>query len=172
MLLSLHATVYCHTTPCGVVSGVFFDRPSLRLTSILVQEQGLLAAERLVPVLAIDSVTDNTITLTITDDEFTECDPFSEPIELYHLTPELSTITDLPLLRHHARVLASDGFIGRLSALHLDADWQIVAILLHRGHWWGNCDISIPIHLVATINEFAVTLTVRRDEIASLVTKQ
>ncbi|GIW01636.1 hypothetical protein [Roseiflexus sp.] len=172
MLLSLHATVYCHTTPCGVVSGVFFDRPSLRLTSILVQEQGLLAAERLVPVLAIDSVTDNTITLTITDDEFTECNPFSEPIEMYHLDPEPSTAIQLPLLRRHARVMSSNGRIGRVSALHLDADWRIVAILLHRGYWWGSRDISIPIHFVATIDEFLVTLTVRRDEIASLAAKQ
>ncbi|MDW8402978.1 hypothetical protein [Chloroflexus sp.] len=139
-----------------------------RVAYLLVQQFGLLAPERMAPVAAISLVEEHQIRLNIDEEEFAEYSVFSEPVELYHLTDESPASLEKHILRHNARVIATDSPIGRAGALRLAPDWTIEQVILRHGHLWGSYTIAIPIAYVASISEFAVMLTLDRHAVEVL----
>lgn len=165
MLLSLHAPVHCRETRCGVVSGVLLDLSRRRVAYILVQQPGLLAPERLLPPSVVSAVDAHALRLCIDDGDLIEYDALSEPVSAYHLEPEPPTWTETHILRHGARVVATDGPIGRVGALALAPDWTIESLVLRQGHLWGARTIAIPMTQVADMNESTITLMITRHDV-------
>lgn len=169
MLLALHVPVLCADTICGVVSGILLDAARRHVAYVLVQQLGLLGPERLVPPSAISAADARALRLRIDEEALIEYDVFDEPVSAYRLEPEPPTWTEAHMLRHAARVLATDGPIGRVGALALNPDdWTIEQIILRRGHLWGARDIAIPMSQVAEISEFTVSLSLSRNEVEAL----
>lgn len=171
MLLSLYTPVLCAETLCGVVSGVLLDPTRRHVAFILVQQLGLLAPERMLPLTDVSAADAHALQLHPNEEALTEYGAFSEPVSAYHLEPEPPSWTEEHMLRHGARVIAVDGPIGRVGALLLrPEDWAITQIVLRQGHLWGAREVTVPIAQVNQISEFAVTLALSHAEVARLPT--
>jgi hypothetical protein len=72
-------------------------------------------------------------------------------------------------IRRGGRVHASDGRIGRVRGLVVDADDERVThILLGEGHLWGHREVAIPIAAVASITAEGVSVLISKHHIKEL----
>lgn len=62
-------------------------------------------------------------------------------------------------------VHASDGQIGHLYGLVLDADGEISHVLLGEGHLWGKKEVSISVSAVKTVVDDGLYLTMTKQEV-------
>jgi sporulation protein YlmC with PRC-barrel domain len=72
--------------------------------------------------------------------------------------PQVVTYDTLPLgevgVRRGERVHATDGHIGRVQGLVVDAESRHVThVLLQEGHLWGRKEVAIPISAVAGVDD-------------------
>jgi sporulation protein YlmC with PRC-barrel domain len=79
--------------------------------------------------------------------------------------PEVVTTDTVPLgevdVRRGDPVRASDGEIGRIQGLVVDADdHRVTHVLLQEGHLWGRKDVAIPIRSIKRVDDgIEVSLT-------------
>jgi sporulation protein YlmC with PRC-barrel domain len=67
------------------------------------------------------------------------------------------------------RVHATDGPIGRVRGLVIDADdHQVTHVLLDEGHLWGKKEVAIPISAVTGVGEDGARLNLTKDEVRDL----
>jgi hypothetical protein len=72
-------------------------------------------------------------------------------------------------VRRGDRVHATDGEIGRVEGLVVDADDKHVThVLLQEGHLWGRKDVAIPISAVAKVDEEGIKLTLTKEHVKGL----
>jgi sporulation protein YlmC with PRC-barrel domain len=72
-------------------------------------------------------------------------------------------------VRRGQRVHASDGPIGRIQGLVVDAaDHHVTHVLLDEGHLWGRKEVSIPISAVTGVDDGGVRLSLTKDEVGDL----
>lgn len=72
-------------------------------------------------------------------------------------------------VRRGERVRATDGRIGRVRGLIVDAaDDAVTHVLLDEGHLWGRKQVAVPISAVGDIAEDEVAVRLTKDEIKDL----
>lgn len=72
-------------------------------------------------------------------------------------------------VRRGDRVHATDGEIGRVEGLVVDADDQHVThVLLQEGHLWGRKDVAIPISAVDKLDEAGIKLRLTKQQVKGL----
>lgn len=171
MLIPFHGSVLCGASICGYVSGVIIDSAQQAVTALLVQQLGLLAPERIIPLTLITDTDSHPMPLALEPHSFDEQSAFYEPVSAYQLTPTVPPALEPHLLRNGACVVATDGPVGRIGALLLKPESaDIMAIILRRGHLWGTRLISIPRVHIQAIHEFEILLTLDRAAVATLPT--
>jgi hypothetical protein len=83
------------------------------------------------------------------------------PVVIEHLPPGEAAISEANQIR------ATDGAIGRLDGVVIDAHHRLTHVLLREGHLWRKKEVAIPNPSVEALgNEIRVTLS--KDEIADL----
>jgi sporulation protein YlmC with PRC-barrel domain len=86
---------------------------------------------------------------------------------------ETVTVDTVPLgeveVRRGEPVLASDGLIGQVEGLVVDAEGeQVTHVLLHEGHLWGRRPVAIPIKAVTSVDDDGIQLSITKDEARDL----
>jgi sporulation protein YlmC with PRC-barrel domain len=72
-------------------------------------------------------------------------------------------------LAGHEAVHATDGKVGRLDGVHLEAHTgRVVYLILRQGHLWGAREVAIPAGLVAAYEDGTVRLSVDTATVAAL----
>jgi sporulation protein YlmC with PRC-barrel domain len=150
----------------------------------------------MVPIERIAVTTRDVVVLNQTRAEFTSLDPFNQTDFVYTNMPHHATDPSLTLLwpyvvpvkrviednirriplgelavRRGARVLATDGRVGRVDEFVVDASGrQITHLILREGHIWGQRDVAIPLALIDRIEENVVQLNVDKKSVGELPT--
>jgi len=76
-------------------------------------------------------------------------------------------------LRRASSVTSADGHrLGHISALLVDEDERVTHVVLERGHLFGRGEVAVPVAAIARVATDAVTLTLDRDEVASLPSRR
>jgi sporulation protein YlmC with PRC-barrel domain len=71
-------------------------------------------------------------------------------------------------VRRGDRVHATDGAIGRVEGLVVDADTRHVThVLLQEGHLWGRKEVAIPIASVVSVDD-GIKLSITKREVEDL----
>jgi sporulation protein YlmC with PRC-barrel domain len=86
---------------------------------------------------------------------------------------ETVTVDTVPLgeveVRRGEAVHASDGTIGQVEGLIVDAEGERVThVLLREGHLWGRRPVAIPINAVTTVDDDGIQLSITKHEVADL----
>ena len=72
-------------------------------------------------------------------------------------------------IRRNSGVSSQDGHdLGRVDGFLVADDGQITHLVLHRGHLWGEREITVPIAAVARVRTDAVTLALTKDAVGAL----
>jgi sporulation protein YlmC with PRC-barrel domain len=85
---------------------------------------------------------------------------------------ETVTVDTVPLgevpIRRGARVHATDGAIGLVEGLVIDAaSHHVTHVLLQEGHLWGRKEVAIPIGSVASVND-GINLSISKQQVRDL----
>jgi sporulation protein YlmC with PRC-barrel domain len=70
-------------------------------------------------------------------------------------------------VRRGERVHATDGEIGRVQGLVVDAHHQVTHVLLQEGHLWGRKEVAIPIGAVTRVDD-GIRLKITKDDVQAL----
>ncbi|HEX9372331.1 MAG TPA: hypothetical protein VF897_15045 [Roseiflexaceae bacterium] len=190
-IIPIGAHVQCTDGYGGSVTRLIVDPPARRLTHIIVQDGTLPGVEHLVPVARIAGTTYDRVTLDCTQDTLAALEPFAEERFIssnasdyepfYAVDPFAEFEADhIPLVTEHippgelaiqrdAQVMASDGPAGHLTAFVVDrASGGINSIVVRLGHWLTKHEQVIPIAAVERIDSGTLSLTLARDQIATL----
>ena len=188
--LPLAAPVYAGKTLVGRVEHVIVDPSHGRATWLVVRENALpntlrLVAEKFVAETGADGVhlsCDTAKLAAMREYVLTEYYP---PSFFLHLAADEKC--KLPLapsgwtierpatpagsvaLAGHETVWATDGKVGRLDGVHVEAHTgRVIELLLRQGHLWGAREVAIPAGLVAAYEDGAVRLAVDTATIGAL----
>ncbi|OLN30929.1 hypothetical protein DVDV_0373 [Desulfovibrio sp. DV] len=188
--LPLAAPVYAGKTLVGRVEHVIVDPSHGRATWLVVRENALpntlrLVAEKFVAETGADGVhlsCDAAKLAAMREYVLTEYYP---PAFFLHLAADEKC--KLPLapsgwtierpatpagsvaLAGHEAVWATDGKVGRLDGVHVEAHTgRVIELLLRQGHLWGAREVAIPAGLVAAYEDGIVRLAVDTAAIGAL----
>jgi uncharacterized protein YrrD len=196
MDLPLNVDVHCLDGRCGRSTYVIINPATDQVTHLVVREQWPSRTERMVPIERIAVTTRDVVVLNQTRAEFTSLDPFNQTDFVYTNMPHHATDPSLTLLwpyvvpvkrviednirriplgelavRRGARVLATDGRVGRVDEFVVDdSGRQITHLILREGHIWGQRDVAIPLALIDRIEENVVQLNVDKKSVGELPT--
>lgn len=169
MIISFHVPVFGSESVYGLVSGVMLDTSRTAVDSILVQQLGFLAPERLIPLTQVQQGLAERLIVQLRSEDFQHAMVFNEFVPAYEFCPSPPAFIEEHLLRQNAQIVARDGPVGRVGAIHLAAgSAQISMLVLRQGHLWGSHHIMIPMAYVQTLSEFRITLTLTCQEVATL----
>lgn len=196
MDISINAQILCTDGAAGKTSHIILNPKTEVITYLVVKENHFPYQERLVPTELIIESTPEHVNLrctkekldemqTFVDTEFIPSDlagpggaafmlwpysaPESEVITIHH---EHTPLGELAIQRGF-RVLATDGFVGRVDDFLIDPlDRTITHLILLEGHLWGKKDVTIPIEQIDRIEEDAIYLKLTKDEVGALPTVQ
>lgn len=169
MEIPLSADVLCSDGPCGESTCVILKKNTEEVTHLVVKEAHFPHEEVLVPLTAVKEASADSIRLRYAADELPRLDPFVEteytkvdiarysggafaPMPLVwedDLVPvERESV---PIGERHvhrgARVLATDGTVGRVEEFVLDPRTQrLTHLVLRQGHFlFGEKDVTVPV---------------------------
>jgi len=71
-------------------------------------------------------------------------------------------------VRRGEHVHATDGQIGRVEGLVIDADRHVTHVLLQEGHLWDRKDVAIPISAVDKVDEEGIKLKLTKEQLKGL----
>jgi uncharacterized protein YrrD len=193
MEIPLHADVICADGACGECTHVIVDPRTNTVTHLVVEDRGLPAVGRLIPVDAVIETHPDRILLRTTQadlaaaksfvrDEFI---PGAGPFQTYpaegYMTwpataPEVPLAVEIPqnppgtlAVERGARVEASDGEVGKVIDLLIDpASDRITHLVMRSGNLFDKKDITIPISEIGQITEQVVYLKLSKQQIAQL----
>jgi sporulation protein YlmC with PRC-barrel domain len=191
MDVPLNVEVHCADGLCGQSKEVIVDRNTEEVTHLVVKEKRSPHTELLVPIDMVAETTSNTIWLRCAKDELADLQPFMKdevleeniphyvgglylmPIEI----PETKWVTvrheAVPpgkvAVRQGARVVATDGHVGRLDEFLVDPVTEHVTHLVMReGHLWGQRDVTIPVSEIDRLGENTIYLKLNKDRVEAL----
>jgi uncharacterized protein YrrD len=189
--IPLDARVECTDETCGRITHVVLKSDTREVTHIVVQENGVFNPPRVVPISLVEGSTPERVQLHCTHDElgtfpsFTETEfvqtempgyvngPYSmptyypaiQPVEIEH---EMIPQGELAL-RRGARVLATDGQIGRVDGVLVDPKTEDVThLVLRQGHLWAARDIAVPVSEIADMDEDEVRIKLDKEGVEAL----
>jgi hypothetical protein len=167
------------------------DRKTEEVTHVVVKRNHLPHTELLVPVSLVVETTPGLIRLRCRKDEMARLQPFlnvevieeeipsylSDPYLIPIERPETRWVTvtreAIPqgevAVRQGARVEATDGRVGRLEELLVDAATeQVTHLVLRKGHLWGQRDVRIPVSEIDHLEEDTVYLKLDKRQVGAL----
>ncbi len=192
---TIGADASCSDGVCGEVSRVVVDPVAQTVTHLVVEPKHRRGLGRLVPLDLVDAATGE-VRLRCTLAEFEKLDAAEETMFLpgtggfvgygpgqivawpYYglavgnVSPPV-IYDKVPLgevaVRRGERVHASDGDIGRVQGLVIDAhDRHVTHVLLQEGHLWGRKEVAIPIGAVTGVDDNGIGLKLTKEEVADL----
>lgn len=191
--IPLGARVECAGHVCGRATHAIINRPTQRVTHLVVRERGFRHRQCLVPIEQVKQTTRDVISLGCTKDELAAMEPFMETEyvqmecpgskQLPHLqaaTPCRNHWEWVPVKSRHippgglavrrgAQVQATDGRAGRVEELFVDpASGRITHLVMREGHSWALKDVPVPISEISRIGEQAVYLMLDKHSVESL----
>jgi sporulation protein YlmC with PRC-barrel domain len=192
---TIGADANCTDGLCGEVSRVVVDPIARTVTHLVVEPKHRLGLGRLVPLDLVDA-TDGEIRVRCTLADFEKLDRAEETQFLlggsgytgygagqalswpyYGLGMDIGNATEpvtydtVPLgevtVRRGEQVHATDGDIGRVQGLVIDADRHVTHVLLQEGHLWGRKEVAIPIGAVSAVDD-GIQLRLTKQEVQDL----
>jgi sporulation protein YlmC with PRC-barrel domain len=194
MDVPVNADVECVDGPCGRSTYVIINPTTQQVTHVVVKEQEIPYAERLVPLDQVIDSTPDLIRLSCTKDELAAMDEFIEVEYVLGVVPYIPYAaneyvtwpyvvpaeTMLPVehervpqgelaVRRGTRVEASDGHVGNVDEFMVDpTSGHITHLILREGHLWGQKDVTIPVSQIDRIEEDTVYLKLDKRSIEEL----
>ncbi|MGD9145340.1 MAG: PRC-barrel domain containing protein [Anaerolineae bacterium] len=194
MHIPLSAKVYCAKELCGHTTEVILRPTTRQVTHIIVKEKGFPYMNRIVPIeLAVES-SDRPLHLRCTRGQLAALKPFLELEDIWDDVPHFTydadeyrrwpydTPEEMPIpaelervfpdalvIRHDARVKATDGDVGRVCGFLTEpANGQIIHLTVREGHLWGQKDIAIPASEIDRIEEDTIHLKMDKRSLGAL----
>ncbi len=191
MEFSIGGPVTCTDGDAGTLVALVADPVRRALAHIAVEPSHRPGDARLVPVGSVAAADASGVRLACTLAELAALPPFRE-IEFLPYSPEFGDlgaalampyyglppmetpvfVDDVPAggveIRRHDPVRASDGGVGKVEGLVVDAAGAITHVLLQEGHLWGRREVAIPVSAVERIDEEGVRVRLTKDEIGAL----
>ena len=191
MEFSIGGPAACRDGHAGTVIALVADPVRTALAHIAVEPAHRPGDARLVPMAMIGAADVSGVTLSCSLEEFGALPPFRD-VEFIPYSPEFGDLgaalampyyglppTDTPVfvdvvpageveIRRHEHVWASDGGIGHVEGLVIDATGAITHVLLQEGHLWGRREVAIPVSAVEGIDDEGVHVRLSKDEIGAL----
>ncbi|MGD2158332.1 MAG: PRC-barrel domain-containing protein [Anaerolineales bacterium] len=194
MEFPLNVNVHCTDGICGRSTHVILNPVTEQISHFVVKEKQPPSAERLVSVKLVANTAAEVILLSCTKEEFSNLEPFHQSEFIYKDLPQHAKDPSLTLLwpyvvpvkriiddkirrippgelavRRGTRVRATDGWVGRVDEFMVGPlSGNITHLVLRKGHFWKEKDITIPVSEINRIEEDAVYLKVDKDTIASM----
>ena len=193
---TIGADATCSDGVCGEVSRVVVDPVARAVTHLVVEPKHRQGLGRLVPLALVDATTGE-VRLRCTLAEFDELDQAEETQFLpgsagfadygpgqvicwpyYGVGGSMGSVSQaitydtVPLgevaVRRDEEVHATDGNIGRVEGLVMDADnHHVTHVLLQEGHLWGRKEVAIPIGAVTGVED-GIQLDMTKQEVENL----
>jgi sporulation protein YlmC with PRC-barrel domain len=198
--LPTNAEVYCSDGIAGSTTYIIGNPANRQITHLVVQRLLPPFHETLVPVDQVAETTDNRIRLKCTRAALNQMQAFEVeeyiPTELpgyllwpdphdvpaingYSLEPVPTFVTakrqNLPpgelALRRGARVVATDGYVGRVDELLIDStNMQVTHLVLLAWHIFQKREITIPVSQIDHIHDDMIYLKLDRQSVEELPT--
>jgi len=190
--IPVYATVECADGHGGQTTYIVINPMTRQATHLVVQEWRPPRTERLVPIDEVTEITADKIHLRCTKDELAAMDPFVETeyirVERPHyedyaymvsryvpVTAEWVPVKRerIPsgevVVRRNAQVEATDGYVGRVGEILVDAETgEITHLVLREGHLWGQKEVTIPVSAIDRAWEDTVYLKLDQATIESM----
>jgi sporulation protein YlmC with PRC-barrel domain len=189
--IPIGAEVSCSDGPCGKIVCVILNPITDQVTHLVVQEQKLQQGEYLVPIEQVLKSSPTSVYLLCKTSDLKGMKPFIETEFIPNFSvggsfPSLLWPYNAPtfgviLLEHEhipqdelavrrgARVVATDGEVGRVDEFLIDPDnGKITHLILREGHIWDPEDVTIPVSQIERIEENAVHLKLDKNAIEVL----
>ena len=131
MIIAFHVPVFKKDSVYGMVSGVTLDASRTAVESVLVQQLGFLAPERMIPLMQVQEGLAEQLIVQVNSDDFQHAMVINEVVPAYELRPNQPSFLEEHLLRQNAQVVAHDGPVGRVGAIHLVAGSAQILSLIH-----------------------------------------
>ena len=189
--LPLKAAVTCTDGPAGTSSAVIIDPVKKTLTHLVVKLANY--DERLVPVEHVSQADHESIALDLSKKELAAMPSFTEtqyiegvpyypecqgseweaPYVTMDYGPEAVVVEKVPpgeLSIHRGDpVKATNGQVGHVGEFIIDpTDGHITHLVLQKGHLWGKREITVPLALIASVEEGVVHLTIDKHALSDL----
>lgn len=181
----IHADVVCIDGGAGTTKALIIDPLQRRLTHIAVRGHGLADWERLVPIDLVERASEDTIWLRSTRDELRGLDNFieAEYVDLgnsgawlaYEWSNPWSIIVservpeDERALHRRSRVEATDGSVGHVEGLIVDApDQRITHVVAQTHDFLSRQEVAVPVANVERFFTDHVFLRLARRDVESL----
>lgn len=189
--IPLNAVIYCQDGRCGISAYVVIDPVKDSVTHLVVKIDDTYN-ELLIPIERISQADSNHILLNCTRQDLKSFPSFmavhfiegnypymSYPAGQYMFWPYAILETteeikkqippgELPVGKGTI-VKATDRTVGKIDEFLVDPDTgHITHLVLRKGHFWGQRDVTIPVSLIDHIGEEEVTLKIDHQEIGKL----
>ena len=197
MQFPIDSSVNCAGQSCGRTIALVMNPTSKVVTHLVVKENHLLHHnQRLVPVGQIVRTAVDTIELQCTKPKLAVMPLFHMRHYLHVIMPQTKSAgsgsfgfpyvvpnpkakwtfvveENIPLneisIHRHAKVLATDGQLGKIDNFLVDRDnFNITHLILCEGHIWRHKDIQIPVADIWQFSEQTVHLKLNKKEVARL----
>lgn len=196
MELTLNVDVECPEGKLGRATYLIINPISQEVTHLVVRDERLPHEERLLPTTWIQESNHDGIVVDCTYAEWQKLEPFYATEFVKMPVPQFAsegfgwpyTMTTtymeeyepvkhkrIPVhtreLRRGSTVEASDGAVGQIEELIVDAENQhITHLVLSKGHLWGAKDIVVPVNLISEIEDDRIVLNMNKHAVGALPT--
>lgn len=196
MDVPVNVEVSCTDGACGKSTKVILNPVTERVTHVVVSEREFPHTEFMVPLELLAETSSSSIRLRCTTAELRELDHFvdleylpgqesymnygindfmlwpyaglADPVPPVYLENEHVPPGELAVGRH-ARVEASDGHVGQVDEFVLEREsGHITHLVLRKGHFWGQKDVTIPVGAIDHIDDEAVHLKLDKRAVEAL----
>ncbi len=190
MNFPLDADVQCTDGPGGVSSTIIVDPVNETVTHIAVRDPERAHTEYLVPVDRIGATTADSVQLNCTQAELRQMQQFIDtefidmPTSYYSGDMAMGygyTGPDVVVVEHELipegkiavhrdmAVEATDGYIGTVEELLIDqTSGQVTHLVLQKGHFWGETNVSLPITEIDKVEDYTIYLKLDKASIEVL----
>jgi len=189
MDIHLNAHVECSDGRVGHLKNIILNPKTERVTYLVVRGNDLQNTERLVPEKLVKEATHDTVSLSISKENFERMKNFIQEeyipsnILLYMAenagwdagTPAGVFVENEAVpaggiaLHKGAGVFATDGHIGKVDDLLVEKmSGRITHLILLEGHLWGKKDISIPVNRIDRYEDGNVYLKIDKKGVEEL----
>jgi uncharacterized protein YrrD len=183
MMIHIGAHVEATDGRVGDVSSVVVEPRARKLTHLLVRGHGLRGVERLLPIEDVVDAAQERVGLKVTQAEFESLTPTTAAVSytphgvdgLYlDASSAVSTVRvdhglipeDDVTVRGGERVEATDGGIGKVDGVVIDAETHVVTHLVMReGHLWHTRTVRIPLEHIDHVERDAIYLKLRKEQV-------
>lgn len=189
MNFPLDANVQCTDGPGGVSTTIIVNPATETVTHIAVRDPEKVHTEYLVPIDQIGDSTADSIQLNCTQAELKQMQQFIEtefvdmPTSYYsgdmamgygYTGPDVVVVEHelIPegeiAVRRGMSVEATDGYIGTVEELVIDTSGRVTQLVLQKGHFKGETNVSLPITEIEKVDGYTIYLKLDKASIEVL----